>query len=113
MGELGMRRVGSLLPGAIFGQRSLIDGLPRLATCRAVGDVRVAELDRDLFLQLCQEGSRFATNFQMEVARALIRQLRQSNQALSEMSSLSSHQEESTALTDWLDAIMTDSRRAW
>lgn len=108
---LGVRQLGTLLPGALFGQLSLIDGAPRLATCRAVGPVRVAELERDVFLRLCGEGSRFALAFQLEVARALTRQLRQGNQAFAEAEAAADEESESAALTDWLDALLADPRR--
>ena len=105
-----MRVMGTLLPGAIFGQISLIDGGPRVTTCRAVGHVVVAELSQETFSQLFQEGSEFAVRFQLEVARALVRQLRLSNQRLTEIEVSLSPREEVSRLSDWLEGVMASPR---
>jgi len=74
-----------LLPGALFGQVAVFDGLPRTATCEAQGSVRVLEIDGPVFLQAIQGQTRLAVLLQRELSRSLVRQLRMTNQRLSEL----------------------------
>ncbi|CAA9483706.1 MAG: Cysteine desulfurase, partial [uncultured Solirubrobacteraceae bacterium] len=47
-------RLGVLGPGKVFGEVALVDGGPRSATCTALGDAIVLELDREAFATLSE-----------------------------------------------------------
>jgi CRP-like cAMP-binding protein len=81
----GRIHMSPLRPGALFGQVSLLDGLPRMTTCIADGVAQVLELGGEPFQKLVHGRSRFAINFQREIARALVRQLRMANHRLGEL----------------------------
>jgi CRP-like cAMP-binding protein len=74
-----------MLPGAVFGQVSLLDGRPRLVTCEAMGPVRLLELTGEAVGRLHRTRSRLAVIIQRELARSLVRQLRMANQRLGEL----------------------------
>lgn len=71
--------------GQLFGMLSLLDGGPRMATCRAMTPVRLAELAGDDFGRLLAANSPIGTRFQHAVATALIRELRITNLRITEM----------------------------
>lgn len=79
-------QIGQLSAGTIFGQLVLLDGGTRSATCVASTDCRVLELARSDFDALRARGSRLAHQLQLEIARALARQIRQATENLSAMS---------------------------
>lgn len=54
-GDIGEVLVGELKSGDIFGEMALIDGLPRSATVRAKGPVRVLTLDKRAFMRQVHE----------------------------------------------------------
>jgi CRP-like cAMP-binding protein len=64
--------VASLGPNDVFGERALIDHLPRNLTAIATVDTTVAEIDRALFLFLVHETPTFA----IEIMAALASRLR-------------------------------------
>ena len=52
--------VATLGPNDVFGERALIDHLPRNLTAIATVETTLAEIDRSLFLFLVHESSTFA-----------------------------------------------------
>jgi CRP-like cAMP-binding protein len=64
--------VGSLGPDDVFGERALIDHLPRNLTAVATSETTLAEIDQGLFLFLVHESSTFA----LGVMKALASRLR-------------------------------------
>ncbi len=81
---LGRVRIGNgvpievVRPGEIFGEASLIDDGPRMASATASGPTEVRIIDRDLFLLLCRDDSDFAD----AVMRLMARRLRATVRAL-------------------------------
>jgi len=63
-GEVTLRKgsvpVATLGPNDVFGERALIDHLPRNLTAIATAETTLAEIDRSLFLFLVHESSTFA-----------------------------------------------------
>lgn len=70
--QKGSVLVGSLGPDDVFGERALIDHLPRNLTAIATSDTTLAEIDQSLFLFLVHESSTFA----LGVMKALASRLR-------------------------------------
>jgi CRP/FNR family transcriptional regulator, cyclic AMP receptor protein len=64
--------VASLEPNDVFGERALIDHLPRNLTAVASAETTLAEIDRSLFLFLVHE----TPNFALDIMGALARRLR-------------------------------------
>lgn len=56
----GPASVATLGPNDVFGERALIDHLPRNLTAAATVETVLAEIDRSLFLFLVHESSTFA-----------------------------------------------------
>jgi CRP-like cAMP-binding protein len=56
----GKVAVATLGPNDVFGERALIDHLPRNLTAVATAETTLAEIDRSLFLFLVHESSTFA-----------------------------------------------------
>ncbi|MGA3147819.1 MAG: cyclic nucleotide-binding domain-containing protein [Acidimicrobiales bacterium] len=56
----GKAAVATLVPNDVFGERALIDHLPRNLTAVATAETTLAEIDRSLFLFLVHESSTFA-----------------------------------------------------
>lgn len=79
-------QVGSLEAGALFGQVTLLDNGTRSATCIASSPCRILTLQRATFLQLNEEGHRFAFDLIREIGASLARQIRQATENLSAMS---------------------------
>ncbi|TAK25899.1 MAG: cyclic nucleotide-binding domain-containing protein [Myxococcaceae bacterium] len=77
------RVLTELSEGAIAGQLALVDGSPRSATLRAKTDVTALEFTRDVFMRLVGASSPLAYRFQVELAVATGRQLREANRRLS------------------------------
>jgi CRP-like cAMP-binding protein len=76
------RKIG---PGEIFGVISLIDSGPRSASCRAVGRVKAASLQRSAFELLFNIEAPIAYHFQYLIARQLADDVRMFNQLLGEI----------------------------
>ncbi len=69
--------LGTFGSGDVFGIMALLARSPyRSATCRARGDVRVAELSRVAYDQLVRSQAGVAVKFKLLVARQLARDLR-------------------------------------
>lgn len=66
----------TLQPGEFFGLLSMSDGKPSVASCGAVGPVKVASLPFSAFLLLHQPGSHIGCGFQYVMASQLARDLR-------------------------------------
>lgn len=66
----------TLQPGEFFGLLSMSDGKPSVASCAAVGPVKVASLPLSAFLLLNQPGSEIGCGFQYVMAAQLARDLR-------------------------------------
>lgn len=67
----GSAVVASLGPNDVFGERALIDGLPRNLTAVAVAETVVAVIDRKDFLFLVHESPTFALGIMGALARRL------------------------------------------
>jgi CRP-like cAMP-binding protein len=63
--------VAVLGPDDVFGERALIDHLPRNVTAVAVGDTTLADIDRYMFLFLVHESSTFALGIMGALASRL------------------------------------------
>lgn len=63
--------VASLGPDDVFGERALIDGLPRNLTAIATEESTLAEIDRNLFLFLVHETPTFALGIMDALAKRL------------------------------------------
>lgn len=68
--------IRTLEPGDFFGMLSLSDGKPSVASCGAIGPVKVASLPFSAYLLLYQPGSAIGCSFQYVIAAQLARQLR-------------------------------------
>ena len=68
----GERELARLAPGDFFGEMSLFDDEPRLATVAAVDEVEVLVLDRDHFHSLVLQ----RPGILMELCMTLVRRLR-------------------------------------
>lgn len=58
-------------PGEIFGEASLIDASPRMASATASGPTEVVVIEPDLFFVLCRDDSDFADAVMRLMARRL------------------------------------------
>jgi len=67
--------VQTLTPGDFFGMLSLSDGKPSVASCSAVGPVKVASLPFSAYILLYQPGSEIGCRFQYVIATQVPRQL--------------------------------------
>ena len=63
--------VSTLGPDDVFGERALIDRLPRNLTAVATSETRLAEIDKGLFLYLVHESSTFALGIMKALATRL------------------------------------------
>lgn len=97
-------QIGQLSAGTIFGQLVLLDGGTRSATCLAITDCRILELNRSDFDAMRARGSRLALDLQLEIARALARQIRQATDNLSAMSE--TRVEDPIALSQRLESFL-------
>ncbi len=76
--EVGRRRgerrlrLATVGPGRMLGELSLIDGGPRTATCTALEDARVLEIDDNVMRGLLDDHSAAGLGFLQGVNRALI-----------------------------------------
>ncbi len=67
----GLTVVASLGPGDVFGERALVDRLPRNLTAVAVDETILADIDRGLFLFLVDQSPTFALGIMDALARRL------------------------------------------
>jgi CRP/FNR family cyclic AMP-dependent transcriptional regulator len=67
----GSKVVASLGPEDVFGERALIDRLPRNLTAVATSNTMLAEIDRRLFLFLVHESPTFALGIMKALAGRL------------------------------------------
>jgi CRP-like cAMP-binding protein len=67
----GRRVIAVLGPNDVFGERALIDHLPRNVTAVATTDTTLAEIDRRLFLFLVHESPTFALGIMGALASRL------------------------------------------
>ncbi|MGI8491163.1 MAG: Crp/Fnr family transcriptional regulator [Acidimicrobiales bacterium] len=74
----GDQRIGTVGPGDVAGELSLIDGQPRSAEVRATSDMRVLEINVDDFRQLMEKAPRFVQS----MMRALAARIRDANEHL-------------------------------
>ncbi len=72
-------------PGEMFGVISLIDSGPRSASCRAVGPVKAASLQRSAFELLFNIEAPIAHRFQYLIARQLAHDVQIFNKLLAEI----------------------------
>lgn len=63
--------VASLGPNDVFGERALVDHLPRNLSAVAIADTTLAEIDRHLFLFLVHETPTFALDIMGALASRL------------------------------------------
>lgn len=66
--------------GAVFGELSFLDDLPRSATVTAMRDAEVLRMDRDGFDRLVQERPSAASKIYRDLARVVTRRLRLANE---------------------------------
>ena len=85
-GGFAVHRV--LEPGHVFGAVALVADVPRSATCRALGPVTVASMDRRTFGELFRRDVGVHARFQLVIARSLAADLRDLRELL--VSSLAS-----------------------
>jgi CRP/FNR family cyclic AMP-dependent transcriptional regulator len=67
----GSTVIAVLGPNDVFGERALIDHLPRNVTAVATADTKLAEIDRRLFLFLVHESPTFALGIMGALASRL------------------------------------------
>ena len=70
--------IAILQPGAIFGEVSFFDGLPRSKTILAKTDVVIGEISQPLFVKLRVQNPHLASRFLIEAARFLATRFRSS-----------------------------------
>lgn len=85
-GGFAVHRV--LEPGHVFGAVALVADVPRSATCRALGPVTAASMDRRTFGELFRRDVGVHARFQLVIARSLASDLRDLRELL--VSSLAS-----------------------
>lgn len=85
-GGFAVHRV--LEPGHVFGAVALVAEVPRSATCRALGPVTTASIDRRTFGELFRRDVGVHARFQLVIARSLAADLRDLRELL--VSSLAS-----------------------
>jgi CRP-like cAMP-binding protein len=74
--------IGAVLPGQTFGEMSLVDGEPRLATCVTVEPTVYALLPRDIFARLINDDPRLGAKLLVELLETVSRRLREISETL-------------------------------
>ena len=106
----GHERLLTRLPaGAIVGQLALVDHSPRVASLIANTEVTALELTRDVFDRLVHAASPLGYRFQMEIAIATGRQLREADRRLSVLLGATGAPETPTPARDAELAYLRDS----
>ena len=77
--------LAELGPGALIGEMSLIDGKPRSATIRAIGDCTLLEVKKEEFESLYRANSPFALRFTERIAIDLSMRLRSADERFLEI----------------------------
>jgi len=79
--QVGPRRhrLGVVGPGRVFGEVTLLDGVPRSATCTAREDAVLLEFDATTFNRLMDDRSAIAMKFLLMINRSLIDAIRRSS----------------------------------
>jgi len=78
------KTVGLVGPGNTLGEMSMIDGLPRSASCIAVEDVIFAVLDRDNLTRIITDEPRIGTKILIELVQLLSQRLRNATSQLAD-----------------------------
>ena len=81
----GVQHLANLGESQLFGQVALVDQGNRSASCRAVTEVEIMQLDATDFEMLFSSGSQFAFRFQTVIAQTAVQQLRSANARLNEL----------------------------
>ncbi len=84
--------VATLGPEDVFGERALIDHLPRNLTAMATSETTLAEIDQRLFLFLVHESPTFA----LGVMKALASRLRNYDELFGDLSPMRTEHESTT-----------------
>ena len=82
-GSTQLRRTQVRETGSVIGEQSFIDGKPRSATVRAVGDGSMVRLNRNAFEVFAAREPELAREVLFDLARLLSIKLRQANQFIS------------------------------
>jgi CRP-like cAMP-binding protein len=83
-GKGSAKLLARLGPGQIIGEVSLVDGLRRSASVRAMEETTVLVMDRDVLDGLLKNHPRLVALFSFSLAKSLAARLRQTTGALSE-----------------------------
>ena len=75
--QVGGTVVDHLMPGSVFGEMALIDGLPRSGTALASTDCKLAAISEKRFLRLIEQTPRFA----LQIMRVITERLRRTDPA--------------------------------
>jgi CRP-like cAMP-binding protein len=75
-------------PGSLHGELSLLDGMPRSATCTASSDLSCAVLTRVDMLQLLQDDPKIGAKLMMAIAIRTGERLRDTTQKLKKYAQL-------------------------
>ena len=71
-----------LTSGSVFGEMSLIDGMPRSASAQASDTVTLGVLTRESFFQISQDKSKLAFEITMRISSLISQRLRQTSKKL-------------------------------
>jgi CRP/FNR family cyclic AMP-dependent transcriptional regulator len=74
--------IGAVLPGQTFGEMSLVDGEPRIATCVSVGPALYALMPREAFARLIADDPRLGAKLLVQLLEMVSRRLRETSEAL-------------------------------
>ena len=102
------RKLATLQPPSLFGHMAMVDGNRRSATCRVVGDVLLAVLDKGRFQSLMGDLSPPGDVFRRLLITSMWQQLASGNNLLSELMSpgYREHATEEMTSGDLVDAVM-------
>ena len=78
----GSERVAVLRPGATVGEMSMLDGEPRYASCRALGEVEVAVLSRAAVAGLITDHPAVGAKVLVKITQLLAQRLRNTSNQL-------------------------------
>ena len=112
-GEL--RELTTLSAPVLVGHMGLVDGSPRSATCRAVGDVAGIALSQAQFQALMDENSAEGTAFRRLILNQMMQQLTRANHRIRDMihdlenERLSAHRSESR---EWREKMRAELERS-
>jgi len=75
--------------GNIIGERGVLDGAPRSATCTATTDLAVAILSRDALLKIILDDAPVAARLMLAISKRLSDRLREANRKIKTLGGLS------------------------